>query len=93
MSVDLGIPSVIAVPEVIAPRRKTRKISVGSVDVGGNAPISVQSMTTTKTTDINGTLQQIAQLTAAGCDIVRVACPSPMMLRLCRLLLRSHLYL
>ena len=49
---------------------------MGSVYVGGDAPISVQSMTTTKTTDINGTLQQIAQLTAAGCDIVRVACPS-----------------
>lgn len=49
---------------------------VGKVAVGGDAPISVQSMTTTKTTDINGTLQQIAELTAAGCDIVRVACPS-----------------
>jgi len=49
---------------------------VGKVAVGGGAPISVQSMTTTKTTDINGTLQQIAELTASGCDIVRVACPS-----------------
>ena len=64
------------VPQVIAPRRKTRKIRVGSVEVGGDAPISVQSMTTTKTTDIGATLQQIAELTAAGCDIVRVACPS-----------------
>jgi len=63
-------------PEVLAPRRKTREISVGSVRVGGSAPISVQSMTTTPTTDINATLQQIAELTAAGCDIVRVACPS-----------------
>ncbi len=60
----------------LAPRRKTRKIKVGDVYVGGDAPISVQSMTTTKTTDINGTLQQIAELTAAGCDIVRVACPT-----------------
>lgn len=76
MSVDLGMPSIVPVPEVIAPRRKTRKINVGSVAVGGDSPISVQSMTTTKTTDINATLQQIAQLTAAGCDIVRVACPS-----------------
>ena len=49
---------------------------VGNVAVGGDAPISVQSMTTTPTTDINGTLQQIAELTASGCDIVRVACPS-----------------
>ncbi|MDU0968697.1 MAG: flavodoxin-dependent (E)-4-hydroxy-3-methylbut-2-enyl-diphosphate synthase [Actinomycetaceae bacterium] len=58
------------------PRRPTRKIRVGSVWVGGDAPISVQSMCTTKTTDIGATLQQIASLTAAGCDIVRVACPS-----------------
>jgi (E)-4-hydroxy-3-methylbut-2-enyl-diphosphate synthase len=49
---------------------------VGNVAVGGDAPISVQSMTTTPTTDINATLQQIAELTASGCDIVRVACPS-----------------
>ena len=49
---------------------------VGKVPVGGDAPISVQSMTTTQTTDINGTLQQIAELTATGCDIVRVAVPT-----------------
>lgn len=61
---------------VLAPRRKSRKIKVGKVEVGGDAPISVQSMCTTPTTDINATLQQIAELTAAGCDIVRVACPS-----------------
>ncbi len=60
----------------LAPRRPTRKIRVGKVEVGGDAPISVQSMCTTKTTDINATLQQIAELTAAGCDIVRVAVPS-----------------
>jgi len=64
------------VPETLAPRRKTRQIKVGKVLVGGDAPVSVQSMTTTKTTDINGTLQQIAELTATGCDIVRVAVPS-----------------
>ena len=63
-------------PPVIAPRRVSRKIMVGKVAVGGDAPISVQSMTTTPTTDINATLQQIAELTASGCDIVRVACPS-----------------
>ncbi len=64
------------VPEILAPRRKTRQIKVGSVGVGSDSQISVQSMTTTPTTDINGTLQQIAELTAAGCDIVRVAVPS-----------------
>jgi len=63
-------------PPVLAPRRKTRKIKVGKVEVGGDAPISVQSMCTTPTTDINATLQQIAELTASGCDTVRVACPS-----------------
>jgi (E)-4-hydroxy-3-methylbut-2-enyl-diphosphate synthase len=63
-------------PPVLAERRPTRRIKVGKVDVGGGAPISVQSMTTTKTTDINATLQQIAELTATGCDIVRVAVPS-----------------
>jgi (E)-4-hydroxy-3-methylbut-2-enyl-diphosphate synthase len=54
----------------------SRKIKVGSVYVGGDAPISVQSMTTTLTSDVNATLQQIAELTASGCDIVRVAVPS-----------------
>ena len=61
---------------VLSPRRQTRQIQVGSIAVGGDAPISVQSMTTTKTHDIGSTLQQIAELTAAGCDIVRVACPT-----------------
>ena len=73
-SIDLGLPALP--PETLAPRRKTRKIRVGKVEVGGDAPISVQSMTTTVTADINSTLQQIAELTAAGCDIVRVAVPS-----------------
>ena len=74
MTVGLGIPAMP--PPTLAPRRPTRKIKVGSVYVGGDAPISVQSMCTTKTEDINSTLQQIAELTAAGCDIVRVACPT-----------------
>jgi (E)-4-hydroxy-3-methylbut-2-enyl-diphosphate synthase len=73
-SVNLGMPA--APPPVLAPRRKTRQIKVGSVGVGSDSPISIQSMTTTPTTDINATLQQIAELTATGCDIVRVACPS-----------------
>ncbi len=56
------------------PRRATRQIRVGNVAVGGGAPISVQSMTTTKTADVEGTLQQIYALAAAGCDIVRCTC-------------------
>jgi (E)-4-hydroxy-3-methylbut-2-enyl-diphosphate synthase len=56
-------------------RRKSRKLKVGWVEVGGDAPIRVQSMTTTKTSDINATLQQIASLVATGVDIVRVAVP------------------
>ena len=56
-------------------RRKTRQVRVGDVTIGGDAPIRVQSMTTTKTADINATLQQIASLVAAGVDIVRVAVP------------------
>lgn len=58
------------------PRHQTRRIMVGSVPVGGGAPISVQSMTNTKTANVGATLQQIAELTAAGCDIVRVAVPT-----------------
>ncbi len=72
--ISLGMPE--APPLVLAPRRKTRKIKVGKIEVGGDAPVSVQSMCTTQTTDINATLQQIAELTAAGCDIVRVAVPT-----------------
>ena len=60
---------------MLAERRTTRKINLGSVAIGGDAPVSVQSMTTTKTADINATLQQIASLVAAGVDIVRVAVP------------------
>jgi (E)-4-hydroxy-3-methylbut-2-enyl-diphosphate synthase len=72
--ISLGMPALP--PPVLSPRRKTRPIKVGSVLVGGDAPVSVQSMTTTLTADVNSTLQQIAELTAAGCDIVRVAVPS-----------------
>ena len=73
-AVNLGLPK--SPPPVLTPRRKTRQIMVGKVAVGGDAPISVQSMCTTPTTDVNATLQQIAELTASGCDIVRVAVPS-----------------
>ncbi|MFM8777595.1 MAG: flavodoxin-dependent (E)-4-hydroxy-3-methylbut-2-enyl-diphosphate synthase [Actinomycetota bacterium] len=55
-------------------RKKTRQINVGKVAVGGDAPISVQSMTITKTADVDATLQQIYALAAAGCDIVRCTC-------------------
>ena len=58
-------------------RRQTRQITVGKVPVGGGAPVSVQSMTTTKTADVEGTLQQIYALAAAGCDIVRCTCNEP----------------
>ena len=74
MTVSLGMPPLP--PPVAAARRRSRKIKVGTVDVGGDAPISVQSMCTTPTTDVNATLQQIAELTATGCDIVRVAVPT-----------------
>jgi (E)-4-hydroxy-3-methylbut-2-enyl-diphosphate synthase len=73
-AVNLGLPK--PPPPLLAPRRKSRQINVGGVLVGGDAPVSVQSMTTTQTTDINGTLQQIAELTASGCQIVRVAVPT-----------------
>jgi (E)-4-hydroxy-3-methylbut-2-enyl-diphosphate synthase len=60
---------------MLAQRRVSRQVRVGDVTIGGDAPIRVQSMTTTKTADINATLQQIASLVAAGVDIVRVAVP------------------
>ena len=56
-------------------RKKTKKIKVGKVEVGGDAPISVQSMTNTLTTDVDATIRQINELTEAGADIVRVSCP------------------
>ncbi|MEK9737694.1 MAG: flavodoxin-dependent (E)-4-hydroxy-3-methylbut-2-enyl-diphosphate synthase, partial [Candidatus Nanopelagicales bacterium] len=77
MSIDLGLPS--APPPVLAPRRQTRQLllrhDTHPVYVGGDAPVSVQSMATTLTADVNATLQQIAELTASGCQVVRVAVP------------------
>ncbi|MFF0739832.1 flavodoxin-dependent (E)-4-hydroxy-3-methylbut-2-enyl-diphosphate synthase [Streptomyces sp. NPDC004111] len=72
--VQLGLPVPPARP--LATRRISRRVQVGPVAVGGDAPVSVQSMTTTRTSDIGATLQQIAELTASGCQIVRVACPT-----------------
>ncbi|MFI1352831.1 flavodoxin-dependent (E)-4-hydroxy-3-methylbut-2-enyl-diphosphate synthase [Streptomyces sp. NPDC020898] len=84
MTTELGMPVLRRPGSDSAPayepqppvRRDSRRIQVGSVAVGGGAPVSVQSMTTTVTADVNATLQQIAELTAAGCQIVRVAVPS-----------------
>ncbi len=73
-AIPLGVPEVPVRP--IAERRVSRRIDVGPVAVGGGAPVSVQSMTTTRTSDLGATLQQIAELTASGCQIVRVACPT-----------------
>ncbi|MGC5036182.1 flavodoxin-dependent (E)-4-hydroxy-3-methylbut-2-enyl-diphosphate synthase [Streptomyces sp. DT190] len=73
-AVGLGVPEVP--PRPVAERRASRRIQVGTVPVGGGAPVSVQSMTTTRTSDVGATLQQIAELTASGCQIVRVACPT-----------------
>jgi (E)-4-hydroxy-3-methylbut-2-enyl-diphosphate synthase len=78
VTVNLGIP--VPPPPVVAPRRTSRQIVLRHpthpVAVGGDAPVSVQSMCTTLTSDVNSTLQQIAELTASGCQIVRVAVPS-----------------
>ncbi|MCC2275210.1 flavodoxin-dependent (E)-4-hydroxy-3-methylbut-2-enyl-diphosphate synthase [Streptomyces sp. ET3-23] len=74
-AIDLGLPTT---PPTTAVRRRSRQIRVGDVPVGGGAPVSVQTMTTTPTptADTDATLQQIAAITAAGCDIVRVAVPT-----------------
>ncbi|MDR0847426.1 MAG: flavodoxin-dependent (E)-4-hydroxy-3-methylbut-2-enyl-diphosphate synthase [Propionibacteriaceae bacterium] len=73
MSINLGMP---ALPDpVLAKRAPTRKVKLGKIWVGGDAPITVQTMTTTPTHDVDATLQQIAEVNAAGCDIVRVAVP------------------
>lgn len=78
MTINLGLPEMP--PPVITKRRKSRQItlrhSTHPIAVGGDAPISIQSMATTLTSDVNSTLQQIAELTASGCQIVRVAVPS-----------------
>ncbi|MFJ5228393.1 flavodoxin-dependent (E)-4-hydroxy-3-methylbut-2-enyl-diphosphate synthase [Kitasatospora sp. NPDC088391] len=72
-AVNPGLP---ATPSRVPPRRPGRRIMVGRIPVGGGAPVTGQTTTTTPTVDIDATLQQIAEVTAAGCDIVRVAVPS-----------------
>ncbi|MCX4881383.1 flavodoxin-dependent (E)-4-hydroxy-3-methylbut-2-enyl-diphosphate synthase [Streptomyces sp. NBC_00847] len=72
-AIDLGLP---ALPSQTPVRRRTRQIHVGDVPVGGGAPVTVQTMTTTLTADVDATLRQIAEVTAAGCDIIRIAVPS-----------------
>ena len=62
-------------PHRIIKRRKTKKINVGKVSVGGDSTISVQSMTNTITSDVSSTVKQILSLEEAGADIVRVSCP------------------
>jgi (E)-4-hydroxy-3-methylbut-2-enyl-diphosphate synthase len=78
MTVSLGMPELPLEP--LAKRRQTRKVVLRHphhpVEIGGDAPVSVQSMATTLTADVNATLQQIAELTASGCQVVRVAVPS-----------------
>jgi len=69
-AVNLGLPKV---PETLSPRRKTRQIKVGKVMVGSDHQVSVQSMTTTQTTDINGTLQQIASALDVRLDRLKSA--------------------
>jgi len=64
-----------ASPSILAPRRKTRRIHVGAVAVGGGAPVTVQTMTKTDTRDVRTTIAQIRDLERAGCDIIRVAVP------------------
>jgi (E)-4-hydroxy-3-methylbut-2-enyl-diphosphate synthase len=76
VSLPMPTPPASELSAALAPRRRCRQVMVGAVPVGGGAPVSVQSMTTTVTADVNTTLQQIAELTAAGCQIVRVAVPS-----------------
>ncbi|MFB9831231.1 flavodoxin-dependent (E)-4-hydroxy-3-methylbut-2-enyl-diphosphate synthase [Actinoallomurus acaciae] len=74
--IDLPTPALPPQGGVLRPRRTSKRLDVGGVPVGGGAPISVQTMTTTVTADVDATLQQIAAVTAAGCDIVRIAVPS-----------------
>jgi (E)-4-hydroxy-3-methylbut-2-enyl-diphosphate synthase len=71
-AVDTGLTPEKHPTYKVGVRRMTRKVSVGGVPVGGGSPISVQTMTKTKTSDVAGTVQQIRQAAEAGCDIVRV---------------------
>ena len=70
-----GVQPRVPAPPPLPPRRATRPVKVGSVIIGGDAPISVQSMTVTKTDDWAATLEQVHQLAEAGCEIVRISVP------------------
>jgi len=70
-----GVTERVPAPPPLSPRRETRAVRVGSVTIGGGAPVSVQSMTTTKTDDWAATLDQVQQLADAGCEIVRISVP------------------
>ncbi|HYK52758.1 MAG TPA: flavodoxin-dependent (E)-4-hydroxy-3-methylbut-2-enyl-diphosphate synthase [Candidatus Eremiobacteraceae bacterium] len=71
-------------PPALPPRRKTRTVRVGNVSIGGDSPVSVQSMTTTKTDDWAATLDQVDQLAEAGCEIVRISVPDAKAAAACR---------
>jgi (E)-4-hydroxy-3-methylbut-2-enyl-diphosphate synthase len=79
-----GVQSRNPDPPPLPPRRKTRKVKVGSLAIGGDAPVSVQSMTTTKTDDWAATLEQVEQLAAVGCEIVRISVPDAKAAAACR---------
>ena len=72
--VNLGMPA--APLPTLAPRRKSKQLKVGNVLVGGDAPVSVQSMCTTLTADVNSTLQQIAELTASAVSYTHLTLPT-----------------
>ncbi|HKW44312.1 MAG TPA: flavodoxin-dependent (E)-4-hydroxy-3-methylbut-2-enyl-diphosphate synthase, partial [Candidatus Eremiobacteraceae bacterium] len=79
-----GVPSRIPDPPPLPPRRITRKVKIGDLAIGGDAPISVQSMTTTKTDDWAATIDQVEQLIAVGCEIVRISVPDAKAAAACR---------
>ena len=79
-----GVQERNPAPPPLTPRRKTRKVKVGSIAIGGDAPVSVQSMTTTRTDDWAATLDQVHELAAAGCEIVRISVPDAKAAAACR---------
>ena len=79
-----GVQSRNPDPPPLPPRRRTRKVKVGDLAIGGDAPVSVQSMTTTKTDDWAATLEQVDQLVAVGCEIVRISVPDAKAAAACR---------
>src|SRR6266480_3218126 len=74
-------------------RRATRQIQVGTVPIGGDAPIGVQSMATTYTRDVQATVAQIHRLEEVGCELVRIACPEEVDVQALRSIKRQHLFI